>query len=538
MTLSSTQYDLVIVGGGLAGLCLNRQILLERPATKILILEKSEHPVPALAHKVGEATVELGAWYFAQKLQLEAHLKEQHLPKFGLRFYFSNSGQTLDEGMELGLTEPYDTPSYQLDRGLLENHLTELAQADGATHFAEARVKNIDLNEDGGTHEVTYLHHGQTHRVTTRWVVDASGRSGFLRRKLDLNESIPHQVNSAWFRLNHPLRVDDWQPLPITRKEGRIQRWLSVNHLMGEGYWIWLISLPGGATSFGVVADPRFHALSNLQNFDRLLEWLAEHEPSCFKAIDPHRDKLMDFKLLRNFSHGCKQLFSEQRWAVTGEAGPFLDPFYSPGSDFIAINNTFLTALILRDLRKRPITAQAQIYNLLFKQIFGNTLRIYQDQYQLFGNPRVMPLKVTWDYAVYWSFTAFLGMQDVLADLTLYERIRQTADTIGKLNAKMQAFFRQWHREGSPQAQAIFVDQCALPLLRQLNNQLTVPVPREDIPERMGTHLQDLRNLSAEIVRAGMADAEGLSSFLPEGSEETSHLRDVLNAILTSEVST
>ena len=34
-----------------------------------------------------------------------------------------------------------------------------------------------------------------------------------------------------------------------------------------------------------------------------------------------------------------------------GEAGLFLDPFYSPGSDFIAIGNTYICDLIRRDQR-------------------------------------------------------------------------------------------------------------------------------------------------------------------------------------------
>jgi len=34
---------------------------------------------------------------------------------------------------------------------------------------------------------------------------------------------------------------------------------------------------------------------------------------------------------------------------LTGEAGAFLDPFYSPGSDYIAMANTFITDLIVRD---------------------------------------------------------------------------------------------------------------------------------------------------------------------------------------------
>ena len=39
-----------------------------------------------------------------------------------------------------------------------------------------------------------------------------------------------------------------------------------------------------------------------------------------------------------------KQAFDgRDRWALVGEAGPFLDPFYSPGSDYIAMANTLTT---------------------------------------------------------------------------------------------------------------------------------------------------------------------------------------------------
>ena len=58
---------------------------------------------------------------------------------------------------------------------------------------------------------------------------------------------------------------------------------------------------------------------------------------------------------LQHFAHGCARVFSPDRWAMTGEAGVFTDPFYSPGSDFIAMGNDFITDLITRDLRGEDI---------------------------------------------------------------------------------------------------------------------------------------------------------------------------------------
>ena len=43
-------------------------------------------------------------------------------------------------------------------------------------------------------------------------------------------------------------------------------------------------------------------------------------------------------------------MFSPDRWALVGVPGVFADPFYSPGSDFIAQGNTFTTEIIKSDL--------------------------------------------------------------------------------------------------------------------------------------------------------------------------------------------
>ena len=55
------RYDVVIAGGGLAGLCLAIQLHRMRPGIHVLVVEKSEPPHPEAAHKVGESSVEVAA---------------------------------------------------------------------------------------------------------------------------------------------------------------------------------------------------------------------------------------------------------------------------------------------------------------------------------------------------------------------------------------------------------------------------------------------------------------------------------------------
>ena len=73
--------------------------------------------------------------------------------------------------------------------------------------------------------------------------------------------------------------------------------------------------------------------------------------------IEGRQDDIEDFLKVKDFSYGCKQVYSgADRWTLIGEAGPFLDPFYSPGSDFIAMGNTLITDLIVRDLGGEDVT--------------------------------------------------------------------------------------------------------------------------------------------------------------------------------------
>ena len=50
-------YDVLIMGGGLAGLTLAIQLKRRTEKIRILIAEKNSYPVPEAAHKVGESSV-------------------------------------------------------------------------------------------------------------------------------------------------------------------------------------------------------------------------------------------------------------------------------------------------------------------------------------------------------------------------------------------------------------------------------------------------------------------------------------------------
>ena len=71
--------DVVILGGGLAGLTLAIQLKRQDPGTRVTVLERRAHPVREAAFKVGESTVEIGAHYFADVLGLREHLDAEQI---------------------------------------------------------------------------------------------------------------------------------------------------------------------------------------------------------------------------------------------------------------------------------------------------------------------------------------------------------------------------------------------------------------------------------------------------------------------------
>lgn len=108
--------EVVIVGGGLAGLTLALQLRARLPALSITVVERNRLPLPEAAHKVGESTVEIGAHYLDTVLGLDAHLRERQLRKFGFRFFFSDRRDDIDAVTELGASHYLHTPGYQLDQ--------------------------------------------------------------------------------------------------------------------------------------------------------------------------------------------------------------------------------------------------------------------------------------------------------------------------------------------------------------------------------------------------------------------------------------
>ncbi|MCK0177448.1 NAD(P)/FAD-dependent oxidoreductase [Mycolicibacterium sp. F2034L] len=496
----ATDHDVAIVGGGVAAMTLALQLRDARPDTRILIIEPNTHPVPEMTHTVGESTVEISAHYLREQIGLGDHLQTSQIRKMGLRMFFSHDGNTdIAQRVELGGSVFVPQVTYQIDRGRLENELHRRCTAAGVD-IAQGRVRSVDLGKQA-PHTVHYQHDDEVARTTARWVVDASGRNRLLPRQLDLRQANGHHCNAAWFRIATEIDVNAWSDDPAYHQrltEG--DRAMSTNHLMGEGYWVWLIRLASGATSVGIVADPHFHPFDGFNTLDKARAWLAQHEPQCAAVVTADEHLIKDFRVMKRYSHGVTQAFDgADRWCLTGDAGVFLDPLYSSGLDLVAIGNGLITDMVARDLDGQDVVARSRISDSLFRSLAEMWLAIYQDQYVLMGSAPVMSAKVVWDIAFYWGFIGFLYSNDRFVRVADDPGFVPHLEGLIALSNRVQLFFREWAAVEQGGSRVPFVDLYApLNFMATLHHAMIGASP--NFAEQFDANALLLRQVAGQLV--------------------------------------
>ncbi len=188
--------------------------------------------------------------------------------------------------------------------------------------------------------------------MTARWVVDASGRAAVIARKLGAFRPLAeHPINSLWARFTG---VKDWDGhelrtrFPKWAEATRTGRGWATNHLMGYGWWCWIIPLKGGDVSIGLVYDARlFQPPAGATIGERLQAHFQTHPVGRELLGEARADGGRSARVFA-CCRTTRSAVAGDGWVLAGDAAGFLDPLYSPGLDFCAFTASAAAALIRR----------------------------------------------------------------------------------------------------------------------------------------------------------------------------------------------
>ncbi len=412
--------DVAIVGGGMAGGLLARQLLRALPGVRVGLFERST----ATSYKVGESTVEIASHYLIRRLGLSRYLYERHLPKNGLRYFFDAPGRdgALAELSEIGTVNLPFHPAFQVDRARLDADLLEMNARDGVHVQTGACVADLELGGRGSPHRFAVQAAGRRTACQARWLVDASGRSALLARLLRLRvREDGHPIRAVWGRFEGVADIDDRRDDAFSERVRHTSRGLSTIHFCYPGYWIWFIPLRGGLTSVGFVGHPPVDAAS-MRTAEGFRAFLESHR-AVAELLDGA--KAVDVAHYKNLAYGTRHTFGAERFALVGEAASFADPLYSPGADFIALENDFLTDLVVRDLggaEAEEVAQRVGLYDRFMAFRHEAAMRLYRGLYGLLGSYEAMRLKWDFDVGCYYNLWVSPYMQNEYLDATFLRR--------------------------------------------------------------------------------------------------------------------
>ena len=434
-----TDYDVAIIGGGFSGAA--TAIMLKRalPDLRVLIVEKTV----VFDRKVGESTSEVGGCFLTRVLGLTRYLSQTQITKHGLRMWFTAEGNDcMSQCSEIGAYYQVRLPTFQLERAELDQHLYEIAGEMGCEQWRPATIKRVDLGGIGANTLEAKVD-GETRHVSAKWVVDASGKASFLAHRMDAIERLTeHSTNSMWARFRNVGDLDSFdlkKRFPCFAKALPSGRGLATNHLMGLGWWVWIIPLRNGDVSAGLTWDTRLFDPPEGAGVAERLQAHILSDPLGRELFGNAEVVEGDTRSYVQLGYYAKKVMDDG-WVIIGDAAGFMDPIYSHGLDFCAHTSSAVVEILRESLSGADVTQQIADYDEGYRASYVRWFdALYRDKYYYLGDAELMWAAFLLDIAAYFIGPvrqAYSGADDAFT-LLPYE------GPIGNGVAKLMSFYNR-----------------------------------------------------------------------------------------------
>jgi flavin-dependent dehydrogenase len=301
--LNPVAADVLVVGGGPAGAALS--LRLARVGCSVILLESSAFD----EFRVGESLPPPAAARLRRLGVWEAFLQTMPVPVYGVQ----SAWGTEELASSTFLGDPL-LNGWHLDRPLFDGMLNSAAEDAGARIFRRARARNIE-SAPGSHWSVTASSAQGELRIVSRFLVDATGRSTHLCRRLGIGRRRADRligIAELW------SEKSPGEPLP-----SQIEA-----HPFG---WWYSAGLPGGRVIAVFFTDSDLsarHGLARAPAWRRLLEE-SHHTYDRLSACIPSGS----LQVFPAASH-CLDRAAGPSWLAVGDALIGRDPLSSSGIDF------------------------------------------------------------------------------------------------------------------------------------------------------------------------------------------------------------